>query len=90
MEIRRETIAYSAHKKRERIKEEQLLNHDIEILENNLQQNPLADLNIQTELEDKKAALETIYNYQAQGAYVRSRANHNFYTTDLWPCKTFA
>ena len=24
----------------------------------------------------KKAALETIYNYQAQGAYVRSRANH--------------
>ena len=76
MEIRRETIAYSALKKRNRIKDEQLLNHDIEILEFNLQQNPIPDLNLQQELDDKKAALETIYNYQAQGAYVRSRANH--------------
>ena len=68
MEIRRETITYAANKKRNRIKEEQLLNHDIEILEYNLQQNPVTDPNLQTELENKKAALENIYNYQAQGA----------------------
>ena len=55
MEIRRETIAYSALKKRNRIKDEQLLNHDIEILEFNLQQNPIPDLNLQQELDDKKS-----------------------------------
>ena len=36
MEIRRSTILYSAQKKRERNALEQLLNHDIEILENQI------------------------------------------------------
>jgi hypothetical protein len=53
MEIRRETILYSAKKKRDRIAEEQLLNHDIEILEHHLQQNTIADQNMQNELDAK-------------------------------------
>ena len=36
MEIRRSTILYSAQEKRERNALEQLLNHDIEILENQI------------------------------------------------------
>ena len=76
MEIRRVTIIYSAKKKRERIAEEQLLNHDIEILENRLQENQIANDNIEVELEEKKAALENIYNYEARGAFIRSRATY--------------
>ena len=76
MEVRRETILYSAEKKRERLGEEQLLNHDIEVLEHQLQQNAIGDPNIQAELSAKKAALENIYNYQAQGAFIRSRASY--------------
>ena len=56
--------------------EEQILNNDIEILEHHLQQNPVYVENIQTELNDKKDALENLYKYQAQGAYVRSRAKY--------------
>ena len=74
MEIRRMTILFSARKKRERIALEQLLNHDIEILELNLQQNPVNNETMQVELDEKRAALEDMYNYQAHGAYIRSRA----------------
>ena len=74
MEIRRITILFSAKKKRERIALEQLLSHDIEMLEHNLQQNPVNNVILQAELDDKRAALEDIYNYQAHGAYIRSRA----------------
>ena len=76
MEIRRVTILFSAKKKRERIAEEQLLNHDIEILENRLQEKQTADNHIDTELQEKRAALESIVNYQAQGAFIRSRASY--------------
>ena len=76
MEIRQETIIYSAAKKRNKVAEEQLLNHDIEILEYQIQQNPTRDETLQSELDEKKSALENIYKYQAQGAYVRSRASY--------------
>ena len=76
MELRRVTILYSAEKKRSRLAEEQILINDIEILEHHLQQNPVYVENIQTELNDKKDALENLYKYQAQGAYVRSRAKY--------------
>ena len=76
MEIRRVTILFSAEKKRNRIANEQLLNHDIEILEFQLQRNPPNFELIQNELNNKKEELENLYKYQAQGAYVRLRAKY--------------
>ena len=76
MEIRRVTILFSAEKKRHRIANEQLLNHDIEILEFQLQRNPPNFELIQNELNNKKEELENLYTYQAQGAYVRLRAKY--------------
>ena len=70
MEVRRVSILFSAAKKRNLISEELRLLNDLEILENN------ANLNEEEtdQVKEKKAALEEIYNYQAQGAYIRSRA----------------
>ena len=73
MEIRRDTISYSAQKKRDRISQEQLLNHEIETLENNISSSNYSNEILSEELKIKKDALELIYKYQAQGAYVRSR-----------------
>ena len=68
LEIRRVSIQFAAAKKRNRIAEEQSLLNDLEILENLSHVNPNDDtLN---ELNDKREALEQIYNYQAQGAYI--------------------
>ena len=54
MEIRRDTILYSAKKKRERNAAEQLFNHDIEILEDQVQRNGMnADVNLSEELKNK-------------------------------------
>ena len=75
MEIRGVTISYSAQKKRERNADEQLLNHDIEILEKQLQDGNANNM-LREELDNKKNALENIYNYQAHGAFIRSRANY--------------
>ena len=50
MEIRRSTILYSAQKKRERNALEQLLNHDIEILENQIRRLNHADERLSAEL----------------------------------------
>ena len=72
LEIRRVSIAFSAMKKRNRMAEEVSLLKDIEILENLSRTDPIEDTI--NELNDKKEALEQLYNYQAQGAYIRSRA----------------
>ena len=76
MEIRRATILYSAEKKRNRMSEELLLNHEIEILENNIQNVGRNDQRILEELQTKKDALENLYKYQAQGAFIRSRTTY--------------
>ena len=74
MEIRRVTILFSASKKRNRLEKELSLLSDIEILENQVQNSVDHNDNLETELHDKKEALEELYRYQAQGAYIRSRA----------------
>ena len=78
LEIRRETIKFSSAKKRERVGKEQLLQHDIEALENQMQQAgseaDFTDLN--NSLQIKKQELEEIFSYQAHGAYVRARAKY--------------
>ena len=77
LEIRRLTINYSAAKKRDRIANEQLLLHDIEILETELiKSNNDSFININEQLQIKRQELETIYEHQAQGAYVRARAKY--------------
>ena len=76
MEIRRVTISYSAEKKRNRLAEEQMLVHDIEILEKHSQNSIDPNDEAAAELEQKRQALENIYNYQARGAYIRSRASY--------------
>ena len=75
MEIRHRTIQFSANLKRNREAEEKKLLNDIKLLENNMH---TTDNNndIITELEQKKESLEEIYNYQARGAYIRSRATY--------------
>ena len=78
MEIRRDTILYSAQQKRERNFNEQKLNHDIEILEKEMQKEA-ADENTKFEYERKKKELEEIIKYQAEGAFVRSRAQHKIH-----------
>ena len=72
MEIRRISIQFAATKKRNRMAEEISLLNDIDILERAGQNNQ--DDNDSKELNDKRIALEKLYNYQVQGAYVRSRA----------------
>ena len=76
MEIRRVTILYSASMKRERNARELLLNHDIEILENQIQAQDDVNERLSEELNIKKAALEEIYKYQAEGAFIRSRVGY--------------
>ena len=67
---------YSAQKKKERNALEQLLNHDIEILENQMQRLNNTDERLSAELNTKRVALEEIYKYQAEGAFIRSRAGY--------------
>ena len=76
MEIRRDTILFSAKNKRERNAREQLLNHDIEILENQIQTHGDISGRLSEELDAKKHSLEEIIKYQAQGAFIRSRAEY--------------
>ena len=64
---------YSTRKKREQNGREDVLKDEIEILEKSLQDGNTTD-SLKDELDNKKEALENIYSYQAQGAYVRSRA----------------
>ena len=64
MEIRRATINFSSKVKKDRIAKQQLLMHDIEILEA-LSQNQLnPDKDIIDELNQKKEALENILDYK--------------------------
>ena len=78
LEIRRETIAFSSQKKRKRQAEELLLLHDIEALEKQIcdEKNEANFRVVNNNLQIKKSALEEIYTYQAQGAFVRARAQY--------------
>ena len=70
-------MKYSTSKKRERIANELLVLHDIEILENELANSTNdAFININEQLQIKRQELEAIYEHQAQGAYIRARAKY--------------
>ena len=71
MEIRQVSIQFASRLKKARLQDEQELLKDIEILENATKDEALIE-----ELERKKQALEEIYSYQAQGAYIRARATY--------------
>ena len=76
MEIRHQTIQFSAGLKRKRESDEKQLVQDIKILENNVEREIDNVEDVIAELEQKRESLEKIYNYQAQGAYIRSRATY--------------
>jgi len=76
MEIRGASIKYSATKKRNRKAQEQKLNHDIEILEFQLQTDVIGNDLIKTELEPKKDSLTELLNYKVEGAFIRSRVKY--------------
>ena len=76
LEIRRETLTFSARRKRERIAKELLLLHEIEVLENTIamEDSEEAFRDANAALQTKKRDLEIINEYQAQGAFVRARS----------------
>ena len=77
MEIRRESIIFSSVKKRNREAKELLIVNDIEKLESeiiNISDELFQECN--TKLHTKKAELEEIIDYQAQGAMIRARARY--------------
>ena len=78
LEIRRETLIFSAFKKRERQAKEQLLLHEIEVLESNIAvvENDEAFEEDNDNLQSKKAELERLYEYQAQGAFIRAKSRY--------------
>ena len=78
LEIRGETIAFSSVKKRERQAQELLLLQEIEAIEKQIcdEENEANFRIINTNLQVKKGALEDIYTHQAQGAFVRARAQY--------------
>ena len=86
MEIRGATIKYSSELKRKNKAQEELLAHDIEILENQIQNNPFQNFHLE-ELNDKKEALENILKHEAEGAFVRSRVKYKLEGEK--PSKTF-
>ena len=75
MVIRKETMTYSARRKRERVALEVKTVQEIELLEARLNANDDND-SIADELVQKKNELAAIYAHQAQGAYVRSRSQY--------------
>ena len=78
LEIRRETISFSAKRKRDRQANELLLLHDIENLESELARE-IDEENfrpINDQLQSKKVELDNIYAFQAQGAFIRARARY--------------
>ena len=79
MEIRRATINYSSKTKRDRLAKQQLLMHDIEILEILSQNQVIPDKDITDELNQKKEALEKNFDYEAEGAFIRSRCNYRIH-----------
>ena len=78
LEIRRETIVFSAFKKRERQARELLLLHEIEVLEDNIAavEDDEAFEEDNDNLTRKKNELEKMYEYQAQGAFVRAKSRY--------------
>ena len=75
MEIRRVTILYSSLKKRERHAKEALLISDLEILQEEMHKGSERE-GLTDEYDRKKSELEEIIKYQANGAFVRSRASN--------------
>ena len=74
MEIRHLTINYTAAKKRDRLAKQQLLSHEIEALELQLQTLPTED--IANQLQQKKNDIENIFQEEAQGAFVRAKTKY--------------
>ena len=70
--VRGDTIRYSVRKAKERNNLQETLEKDIAKLE--LQYSETIDTNVFNILEVKKRELETIYNYRARGAMIRSKA----------------
>ena len=73
MEIRGATIKYSSKKKRDNKAIEQLLMHDIEILETQSQTTHVNDELVFSELEAKKEALENLIKHEAEGTFLCDR-----------------
>ena len=86
MEIRGSTIKYSSEIKRSNRAQEQLLVHDIEILEKQIQSNNFQNFHLD-ELNDKKTTLENLLSCEAEGAYIRSRVKYKMEGEK--PSKTF-
>ena len=78
MEIRGASLKYSARIKKNRKAKEQLLAHDIEILESQLQKDQILNGNLQAELDVKKNEFEEILKNEAEGAFIRSRVQYKY------------
>ena len=78
LEIRGFTISFSSKKKRDRIAKEVIIAHEIEVLEQKIHAcNDDTNFSIINEsLQFKKRELEDLYNYQAQGAFIRAKARY--------------
>ena len=77
LEIRRVTIIFSSVRKKEKIAKEILIMSDIESLEKEIAEakdDTFEEINVK--LAAKKAELEDIYAYQAEGAAIRARARY--------------
>ena len=78
LEIRGFTISFSSKKKRDRIAKEVIIAHEIEVLEQKIHAcNDDTNFSaINNALQAKKEELEKMYNYQAQGAFIRAKARY--------------
>ena len=50
--------------------------HDIETLNQQVQSRQTPDIDAENELNKKKNALEKIFDYEAEGAFIRARTNY--------------
>jgi hypothetical protein len=69
MEFRRRSIAYSARKKREQLKEQHILEEEITILENKVQKTEQE----YDRLQHCKNLIQIMYNNKVKGSIIRSR-----------------
>ena len=76
--VKIDTIGYSSKRKKEREAKEALLMHDIEVLERLIVENldPVTFQNLNEQLVLKKEEFEKILSDQAEGAYIRARAQY--------------
>ena len=75
MEIRGETLQYTARIKRGRMERQQILSHEIEVLEGEIHNFPNGGEYLE-KLQQKREELEEIYSNEARGAYVRAKSKY--------------